>query len=292
MRASPALELHFPDSPESPDLADRLLALLDEMRPVAIDEGACAPGAEHGPPRSWRIYFTSADDRDRAARAIRDELGASALTMRPVDVEDENWVERSQAQLTAIRVGRIVVAPPWDRPSDTDAMVVVIRPSMGFGTGHHASTRLCLQALQRVDPAGRSVIDVGTGSGVLAIAAVKLGAARAVAFDCDPDALANARENVEASGVADRVELHAGDLADARRLPIAPADIVLANLTAGVLQAHAALLRQLVAPRGSLVVSGILTDQIAAIASAFSQAGLSAAFTDREGDWVALTLRA
>jgi len=290
VRASPALELRFPDSPESSDLADRLLVLLDDLRPVAIDEGAYAPGDEQGPPRSWRIYFTSAVDRDRAARVIRDTLGPTALTVRPIDVEDENWVERSQAQLTAIRVGRIVVAPPWGRPPDEDTLVVTIRPSMGFGTGHHASTRLCLRTLQRIDPAGRSVIDVGTGSGVLAIAAVKLGAVRAVAFDCDPDALANARENVEASGVADRVELHASDLADARRLPIAPADIVLANVTAGVLQAHAALIGQLVAPGGSLVVSGILTDQVAAVESALGRAGLRVIHAEREDDWVALTL--
>ena len=289
---APALELHFPASPEPHDLADRLLALLDDFEPIAIDEGAYAPGAEQSPPRSWRVYFASARGRDRAAHALAGERDAAGVTVRAVDVEDENWVERSQAQLTAIRVGRVVVAPPWDRPSDRDALVVLIRPSMGFGTGHHASTRLCLRELQRLDPAGRSVIDVGTGSGVLAIAAAKLGAVSVAAFDCDPDALANARENAEASGVGDRVALHAADLSDAARLPIAPADIVLANLTAGVLQAHAPHLRRLVAPGGALVVSGILLDQVAAVTSALGLAGLPVVHADREDEWAVLTLRA
>jgi ribosomal protein L11 methyltransferase len=290
--SSPALELDFPAGPEAHDLAERLPALLDDVHPVAIDEGTYAPDAEQAPPSRWRVYFASADERDRAARELGGDPSVGGVTVRAVDVEDENWVERSQAQLSAICVGRVLVAPPWDRPSVPDAVVVFIRPSTGFGTGHHASTRLCLHELQRLDPAGRSVIDVGTGSGVLAIAAAKLGAAAVAAFDCDPEALANARENAETSGVADRVVLHVADLSDAATLPLAPADLVFANLTAGVIPAYAVTLGRLVAPGGALVVSGILLDQVAAVTSALGLAGFSVVHSDREDEWAVLTLRA
>lgn len=261
---------------------------------MAIDEGAYAPGAEDGPPQSWRVYFAAPDARDRAAEVLAGAFGPAGLATQAIDVEDAGWVERSQAMLTAIVVDRLVIAPPWDVPSSADALVVVIRPSMGFGTAHHASTRLCLHALQRLDLTGRSVLDIGTGSGVLAVAAAKLGAARVVAVDCDPDALASARENVDLNGVGDRLTLCAADLADIDRLRLDPADVVLANLTAGVLERHADALGRLVAPGGSLIASGVMSDQVPAVAAAFQNdpaLTVTVTRTDREDDWVALTLR-
>ena len=261
---------------------------------MAIDEGAYEPGAEDAPPQAWRVYFAAPEARDRAATALADACGSAGLSVRAIEVEDAGWVERSQAMLTAIVVDRLVVAPPWDVPSSADALVVVIRPSMGFGTGHHASTRLCLRALQRLDLAGRTVIDVGTGSGVLAIAAVRLGAAPAIAIDCDPDALANARENVDLNRVGDRVALYAADLAEIDRLQFALADVVLANLTAAMLERHADALGRLLAPGGTLIVSGVMRDQVSLVAAAFQQdpaRRLPVVETDHEDDWVALTLR-
>lgn len=294
MNTSPALELRFPSSTTCSELFDRLLALLDDLQPVAIDEGTYAPGAEDAPPQSWRVYFGSPDTRDHAASVLADAFRAAGVAIGVIDVEDAGWIERSQAMLTAVRVDRVVVAPPWDPPSNAEAVVVVIRPSRGFGTGHHASTRLCLRALQRFDLAGRTVIDVGTGSGVLAIAAVRLGAAHAIAIDCDPDALASARENAELNAVSDRVALAAADLADVDRLRLAPADLVLANLTAAVLERHADTLGRLVAPGGSLIASGVMPDQDASVAAAFQNdpaLTLTVARIDRQDDWVALTLR-
>ena len=135
------------------------------------------------------------------------------LFVEAIDVEDEDWAARSQAQLRAITIGRLVGRPvPGMNQGSDDAqgirrltpLLVVIQPSMGFGTGHHATTRLMLRALQELPFEDRTVLDIGCGSGVLAIAAVKLGARSAIGIDVDPDALENARENVELNGVTER----------------------------------------------------------------------------------------
>ena len=132
---------------------------------------------------------------------------------------------------------------------------IVILPSMGFGTGHHATTRLCLRALQAVDVMNRCVLDVGTGSGVLAIAAVRLGAARALGIDNDADAIQAANENLGLNQGVENVEFRVADvLAD----DLPAADIVTANLTGAFLVRSATLLRELLRPAGTLIVSGLM----------------------------------
>jgi ribosomal protein L11 methyltransferase len=198
----------------------------------------------------------------------------------PVDVDDEDWARRSQAALTAIEVGRITVAPPWDAPDGRGGIVIIIDPSMGFGTGHHATTRLCLTLLQEIDVHGARVIDVGTGSGVLAIAAWRLGASSVTAVDNDPDALQNARENVARNG-ADGIEIVETDLSS---LSIVSGDVVLANLTGAVLSRFARELTALARPAGALIVSGFSPEEIDDVSGAF---GLKPQGTRRDGEWAA-----
>jgi ribosomal protein L11 methyltransferase len=262
---------------DDPDALERLHATLGGFAVTAIDERT---------PDLWRIYFHDEVERDRATVALRvDHPGLSA---RPVDVPDEDWAARSQADLRAVRVGAIVVAPPWDVPADPgeDVRVIRIQPSMGFGTGHHPTTRLCLAALQRLDVAGQTVLDVGCGSAVLAIAASLRGAAPVMAFDDDPDAVQAARANLELNPGA-RVDLQVAPLGGRA---FRPADLVFANLTGGLLVSAAADLRRLVVAGGHLVLSGLLTEEEPAVRTAFP--GLALDHRDEEAGWVGLTLRA
>jgi ribosomal protein L11 methyltransferase len=259
---------------------DLLQAALTDYEVAAIDEGSS---------EAWTVFFHSAAVRDRAVAHL--PAAFPALTLEAIDVEDEDWARRSQSALRAVRVGRVIVAPPWDvaghaglearadRPT-----VVVIEPSMGFGTGHHATTRLCLAALQQWHVKGGTVIDVGTGSGVLAIAARLLGAAHVVAVDDDPDAVQSARENASRNGVT--IDFR---VADIRQIALARFDVVIANLTGAVLAACAARLMDLAAARAPVIVSGLLVHEEAAVLAAFAPFRL--ADRSQEEEWVCLTLR-
>jgi ribosomal protein L11 methyltransferase len=240
----------------------------------------------------WTVYFQTEAERDRALADLR--VRCPELTLSGIEVPDEDWAARSQASLRAIRVGRVIVAPPWhvpaapasnaSAPPARQTHVVIIQPSMGFGTGHHATTRLCLEALQQFDLRGHTVIDIGTGSGVLAIAAARLGASRIVAVDDDADAVQAARENVRLNDVAIDVMV-----ADFRNLVLARFDLVLANLTGGLLMAAAGKIQDLAAPRGPVIVSGFTTGEEAAVLAGFPRLRLLE--RAQEDEWVCLTLQ-
>jgi len=265
MPAWPAIEIVFPgsggaDAPGTLTLQDRVLADLDGLEIVAIAE---QPGD------TWHVFFRSEAERSAAIALLHAIQTPRAFGLRPIDVDDEDWARRSQASLRAVRAGRISVAPPWDTAAaldDPDAMTVVIEPAMGFGSGHHATTRLCLEALQRLHLQGRRVLDVGTGSGVLALAAARLGAASVVAIDVDPDALDNARGNAELNGCPRNVEFRQADFRQEAGLD---ADVVVANLTGAMLAAGASDLARTVPPGGVLILSGITAEERYAVCRVF-----------------------
>ena len=225
----------------------------------------------------WRIFFGDAADRDAALAALREAL--PSLRLDPLDVADENWAARSQENLRAVQVGRIIVAPPWDAP-----ITIVIRPSMGFGTGHHATTRLCLAALQRISLDRCTVLDVGAGSGVLAIAASRLGAEQVTGIDDDQDAIQSAWDNLSLNPSA-QVTLIVGDL---QSTELVPADIILANLTGGLLMQSAERLRKLTNAHGKLILSGFTVDEERDVVAAFG--AFSVEHRGEEEGWVCVTL--
>jgi ribosomal protein L11 methyltransferase len=253
-------------------------------------------------PATVRGYVPAGDVSAAEAGAAQvadalDHLGAFGL--RPIGelrtriVREADWADAWKAYFPVMRVGRrLVIRPTWrhHRRQSRD-VVLALDPGMAFGTGLHPTTRLCLAALEPLADEGRlagaRVLDVGCGSGILAIAALKLGAASALGVDTDPVAveatLANARRNRLTRGLAARMgSLPTGD---------PPADVVLANLIAGVLVTLAPLLREELRPGGTLLASGIFSDREGEVRDALRAAELEIVGRTSEGDWVALEAR-
>ena len=279
MAEYPALDLRFRVDSSTAPLQDLLYAALDDYQPLAVQELDAADG--------WRVFFRTADGRDAAALALASFSAHGLGAIQSLAVPDEDWARRSQAGLTAITVGRITVAPPWDVAATraADQIQIVIDPSMGFGTGHHQTTRLCLALLQSIPVQDRRLIDVGTGSGVLALAGWALGARPVSALDNDPDAIQNARENLAANGAGAVIDLRCEELGD---FAGGGADVITANLTAAVLITHAGRLRALLAPGGGMIVSGFSPFEQPDVIRAF---GLALAGERTEGDWAAALLQ-
>lgn len=220
-----------------------------------------------------------------------------ACAMESHQVEDCDWVSQSQRQFAPIvleAVGRpLWVGPHWHEPPERfltpPSLVLRIDPGMAFGTGGHATTQLCLQALQSLasqGPLGR-VLDYGCGSGILAIAAARLGARQVTAIDIDPVSVTVAQGNVDRNGVTEQVRCALPDQHDDHE----PFDLVVANILAQPLKLLAPLLWRLVRPGGGLILSGLLCRQQEELVSAYQQAAparpLLAALGQQEG-WLCL----
>ena len=187
------------------------------------------------------------------------ELGFSVVgeaSLAPL--ADANWAEAWREHFRPLRVGAgLLVAPSWDVPPADGRVTIVLDPGRAFGTGHHGTTRGCLEAIETLLDVARPAtgLDLGTGSGILAIAAARLGVPEVLACDTDPDAVAAALANAGRNGVAGRVRTV---VADAAALATAPAPVVLANLLASAHRALASVYRRLVEGGGALVLGGLL----------------------------------
>jgi ribosomal protein L11 methyltransferase len=261
---------------------DGLDARLDPSRPAIV-----------------RAYVPARDlaAAERTAGEIAETLGhLQAFGLRPIGelrtrvVHESDWADAWKAYFPVMRVGeRLVIRPTWRRhragPRD---VVLALDPGMAFGTGLHPTTRLCLAAVEALADrgvlAGARVLDVGCGSGILAIAALKLGAASATGLDTDPIAVEATDANARRNALARRLRTRHGSLPSGE-----PAfDVVLANLIAGLLVPFAGRLREELLPGGSLLASGIFVDREAEVIGAFEAAGLEIAARRDEGDWIAL----
>lgn len=278
---------------------DAVAAVLDDYSLAAIEDLAdrpLPPGGLWDPtyppipdppptPLHWRVFFQLDTERSQALAALR--AAFPTLSIDLVDVPDDDWAARSQKSLTAVRAGSFIVAPPWDLPDSppADVTVIVIEPSMGFGTGHHATTRMCLRQLSDVDVSDLDVLDLGTGSGVLSMAAALRGARTVVGIDVDVDAIASAEASAALNTLPDTIEFR---VADFRSAPPKAADVVLANLTGGMLTSTAAQLGTLVRPGGTLILSGFDHTEVDAVREAFGNFAELARLT--EDSWMALHL--
>lgn len=198
-------------------------------------------------------------------------------------LEDKDWEREWMDNFHPIQFGeRLWVCPSWREIPEPDAVNLMLDPGMAFGTGTHPTTALCLRWLDGQDLRGKTVVDFGCGSGILAIAALLLGAERAIGIDIDQQALIASRDNAERNCVAERLEVYLPS-----QQPSLQADVVLANVLAGPLQDLADVIQAFVGPQGELVMSGILERQIDAVQAAYS-ANFDFSPAQVQAEWVML----
>lgn len=234
-------------------------------------------------------YFDETPSRERVRNELFDALriyelpSSSVRNMNVREVAQRDWLAEWKENWQPVEVGRFIIAPPWSEIDNRpDRLIIRIEPGMAFGTGTHETTRLCLQAIQK-HFSGGSFLDVGTGTGILAIAAAKLfPEARIDAFDTDEEAIAIARDNASANDVS--VEFHVGSVDEGT----ASADLVCANLTADVIVEMMQTLVSLTC--GKLVLSGILETQIDMVQAALHNCGIDDFEIEQDGEWVSLII--
>ena len=259
-------------------------------RGVAVEAG---PDGLASGPVVVRAYLPAGDDLSRRKRQVEEALyhmgriwPIPVPVFRPVDAED--WTEVWKERFEVLHItDRIVVRPSW-RSYDPAAgeLVILLDPGMAFGTGLHPTTRMCLRQLEKTVLQGSSVLDVGTGSGILAIAAVALGAARVLAVDNDSVAVESARAAVVANKAGDRLEVVCGSLADVS----GSYDVVAVNILARVvMEMLADGLANRLENGGTLIATGILEDQASDVEAALAESGLESRSRLRDGDWVCLS---
>ncbi|NIV39194.1 MAG: 50S ribosomal protein L11 methyltransferase [Anaerolineae bacterium] len=258
-------------------------------RGVVIEAG---PDGWNAGPVVVRAYLP-ADDKLRAnKRRIEEALchldrirSVSMPSFRPIAEED--WVEAWKERLNVLRIGRhVVIRPPWrDYVPEPGDIVIQLEPGMAFGTGLHPTTQMCLAALEGLMRPEAAVLDVGTGSGILAIAAAKLGAGHVVAVDRDPVAVRTARGNLVANGVQEIVSVVEGSLEKVA----GNYDLVVVNILAKVIveMMYEGLATRLGAA-GRLITAGIIADQESDVVAALEWGGLTAIERQQREDWVCL----
>jgi ribosomal protein L11 methyltransferase len=248
---------------------------------------------------------TLLDDRAAIVRVyLRDAAGATAVDAARValadaglssdvsvrDVAEEDWAESWKEHFHPTRFGeRIVIVPTWRAyEAAADDAVIFLDPGMAFGTGQHETTRMCLEALERRISPSDAVLDVGCGSGILSLAAGKLGAGQVVALDVDPDCVRITRENVaqnKLDGVVSAAEGSAGAMWPLDAPPSGRFDIVVANIIAAVIIDLAVALVDVLQPGGALIVSGIIAEREGETVEALRAAGASVEHVRALGEW-------
>lgn len=244
--------------------------------------------------------FIATEDAGRTIPLIREDievmkadcggalyLGALETTQR--EIEGDDWIEIWRKHFRPIRLGKIVVVPEWIEYEKSEGEEIILLDSnMAFGTGEHETTSMCVQLLQEYVEPHSVCIDVGCGSGILGISAVKLGAERAYLTDIDTIAVKSAKHNAEKNGVADKVVVAQSNLLDDSAIQ---GDIMLANITADILENLAPSIPKNLKKGGTLILSGIIDDKMDRVINVYTAQGLTLDKKVKKGEWNALSFR-
>ncbi|EKO3928277.1 50S ribosomal protein L11 methyltransferase [Vibrio metschnikovii] len=210
------------------------------------------------------LYDAEVDTPSILAQIRDSQLLAGDFSYKIEQIEDKDWEREWMDNFHPMKFGeRLWICPSWRDIPDPNAVNVLLDPGLAFGTGTHPTTALCLQWLDSLDLSGKTVIDFGCGSGILAIAAIKLGAAKVIGIDIDPQALQASRDNAERNGVADKIEVYLPQNQPENLV----ADVLVANILAGPLRELSAVIKSLIKPGGLLAMSGVLNTQAEDVAT-------------------------
>lgn len=244
--------------------------------------------------------YVALDKTDEVRAALRQDLlvmkenGAGSLdfgsledTVRTVD--GDAWLEVWKEHFRPIHLGKIVVVPEWiEYEPQADERIVLLDSNMAFGTGEHETTSMCVELLQKYIREDSICIDVGCGSGILGISAVKLGAKGAYLTDIDPVAVDSAKHNAALNGTADKITVSHSNLLDENEIT---GDVIVANITAEVLQLLSPSIPRYLAPNGTLILSGIIHDRLEGVKAAYAAQGLTPVEARVKGEWNALVFK-
>ncbi|AUI87223.1 ribosomal protein L11 methyltransferase [Vibrio azureus] len=210
------------------------------------------------------LYDAEADTDFIISQIKASQLLASDFAYKVEQLEDKDWEREWMENFHPMKFGeRLWICPSWREVPDPQAVNVMLDPGLAFGTGTHPTTALCLEWLESLDLSGKTVIDFGCGSGILAIAAIKLGAQQVIGIDIDPQALQASLDNAQRNGVADKLEVYLPQNQPQGLV----ADVVVANILAGPLRELAPVIKSLVKPGGGLAMSGVLDTQAEDVAN-------------------------
>lgn len=264
------------------------VTLMDADADTPDEAAIFEPGVGETP--LWRsmtlaaLFDVAADRRGLAHQlhAALPELAPDQITFR--DIADQDWTRAWMDRFQPMRFGRRLWIYPWniEPPHADDAVIVRLDPGLAFGTGTHPTTALCLEWLDSLDLAGKTVIDYGCGSGVLAIAALKLGAGRALGIDNDPQALTASQDNAARNDVGERLSLHLPDALP----PAACADVFVANILAGPLHELAPRFASMCQPGAPFALSGILAGQESELLQRYAECGFTGLRATQREDWI------
>jgi ribosomal protein L11 methyltransferase len=283
------------------ELAEAVADLLARHAPGGVAIEAEREGEEAARPETPVIVraYLPADEKLVARRSEVEaslwHLGMIRPLPAPVfrEVAEQDWAEAWKEHYHPIRIGRrLLILPAWLPSPDDSLLAIALDPGMAFGTGTHPSTQLCLAALEDYLQAGAAVVDLGCGSGILSIAAVRLGARRVRALDTDPLAIRITRENAERNSVAGQIDAGAGSLDDLLKSSEPLPDLLVANILAPVLDEMARQgLSHAVRPGGVVILAGVLAEQAAPLEATCLEHGFDRIEVRQAGEWRALVLK-